>query len=249
MAADAQVQVSVHGAVGTADRARAERRVAGLLALAPRPPRTAHVRLELEPDPALSRPAVAEAELVMADRRLRAHVAAPAMGQAIHLLEARLRRQIRKAHGRTLARRHGRNGDSADRWQGAHERWARPEYRDRPVAERSVVRRKSLALAPLAPHEAAALLEDLHHDFVLFTHAGTGGDAVMRRDAEGWYELVPSAPAMDEAEATARLDATGDPHVVFASRATGRVCVMYRRYDGNYGVLEAPAPPSSAAMR
>lgn len=239
--------MSVQGVVVTADRVRAQRRMAELLDLAPRPPQTAHVRLELEPDPALSRPAVAEAELVMADRRFRAHVAAPAMGQAIHLLEARLRRQIRRAHGRSLARQHGRNGRHAELWPGAGERWARPEFRERPVAERTIVRRKSYALPALAPHEAAALLEDLHHDFFLFTHAATGRDVVMRRDADGWYELVLEAPVMDEAEATARLDATGDPHVVFASRPTGRVCVMYRRYDGNYAVLEAPARPGSAA--
>jgi hypothetical protein len=98
--------------------------------------------------------------------------------------------------------------------------------------------------------EAAALLEDLHHDFLLFTHAATGGAVVMRRDPEDWYELVLEAPAMDDAEAAARLDATGDPHVVFTSRPTGRVCVLYRRYDGHYGLLELPAPasPSAAAM-
>jgi len=191
---------------------------------------------------------VAEAELVMADRRFRAHVAAPAMDQAIHLLVERLRRQIREGSRRARDRRHDQERREPVGWRRGFERWAaRPEFQSRPVGERTIVRRKTIALPALPPWEAAEQLEDLHHDFFLFAHADTGRDALMRRDADGWYELVQEAPVLDEREAAARLDAGEAPLVVFTSPHTGRLNVLYRRYDGNYGLLESPGGPRNAS--
>jgi hypothetical protein len=190
---------------------------------------------------------VAEAELVMADRRFRAHVAAPSMDRATQLLVLRLRRQIRGSAPRARA---GRHEEVRREPLGRRdvEPWAtRPEFQARPVDERLIIRRKTFALAALPPWEAAEQLEDLHHDFFLFAHAETGRDAVMRRDAEGWYELVQEAPVMDEREAAAHLHAGEDRHVVFTSPRTGRLCVLYRRYDGHYGLIEPPPRSDSAS--
>ncbi len=221
--AGARAQISVHGPVGAADRDRAERNATELLALAPRPPRTAHVRLVVEANPAVSRPALAEAELAMADHCFRAHAAAPSMGQALHILDARLRRQIRAAHDRAMARR--------------HEVASPPGPSE---AGRAIVRRTTVTLPTLPVFEAAAMLEDLGREVLLFRHDSTGRAVAMRRDEEGWYELVVDPPAMDEREAAAHLDATTDPSVVFSDPATGSLRVLHRRDDGDYGLLAAP---------
>jgi hypothetical protein len=227
---ESQVQVSAHGVVDDAARDRARRKAADLLALAPRPPRTAHVRLRMEANPALSRPALAEAELAMADHCFRAHVSAPSVDQALHLLDARLRRQIRAARDRALTRR--REGEPA-----------RPDgvpAAARPVGDRAIVRRTTVALPTLPVFEAAAMLEDLQQEILLFRHDSTGRDVAMRRDDQGWYELVLDPPAMEEWEATARLDATAETSVVFTDPPTGLVRVLHRRDDGNYAILAAP---------
>jgi hypothetical protein len=38
-------------------------------------------------------------------------------------------------------------------------------------------------------------------------------------------------------QATQRLDDGGEPFVFFANAMTGRGNVVYRRYDGNYGLI------------
>ena len=87
------------------------------------------------------------------------------------------------------------------------------------------------------PWEAAAALADLHHDFFLFRHAGTGRDALVRAEADGGDQLVLDAPAMNRAEAEAHLEATVRGHVVYTNPETGRLNVLYRRHDGERGVL------------
>ena len=224
-----QVQISLHGRVDDADRDRAVRTARDLLALAARPPRLAHVRLRMEANPALSRPAVAEAELAMADHCFRGRVAAPSIGQALHLLDARLRRQIRAAHDRALARRH-EDGLPAS---------GGPSAAQRPAGERAIVRRTTVTVPTLPVFDAAAMLEDLQQEILLFRHDLTGRDVAMRRDGEGWYELVVDPPVLEESEARARLDATADRNVVFTDPPTGSLRVLYRRDDGDYGMLAA----------
>ena len=34
-----------------------------------------------------------------------------------------------------------------------------------------------------------------------------------------------------------RLDASAEPHIFFANATTGRGNVLYRRYDGHYGLI------------
>jgi acyl dehydratase len=44
---------------------------------------------------------------------------------------------------------------------------------------------------------------------------------------------------MTEEQAVAHLDLAGDPFVFHLDPATGRGRVLYRRYDGNYGLITA----------
>ena len=44
-------------------------------------------------------------------------------------------------------------------------------------------------------------------------------------------------PRLTRAEATARLEALGQPFLFFVSRETRRGNLIYHRYDGHYGVI------------
>lgn len=57
---------------------------------------SARVRLALSADPAVERPATAQARLDLNGRMLRAHVAAPTMREAIDELNDRLREQLER---------------------------------------------------------------------------------------------------------------------------------------------------------
>ena len=44
---------------------------------------------------------------------------------------------------------------------------------------------------------------------------------------------------MDEIEAMAELELIGHSFYVFLNKATDKVNVIYKRNDGNYGIIEA----------
>ena len=52
-----------------------------------------------------------------------------------------------------------------------------------------------------------------------------------------------AAPTLALDEAVEWLDVAGEPFVFFGDRDTGRAKVVYRRYDGHYGLVE----PAEAA--
>ena len=51
-----------------------------------------------------------------------------------------------------------------------------------------------------------------------------------------------SAKPMDVGEAVATLQRTGDDFLVFTHARSQRLVVLYRRKDGNYGLIESEAP-------
>jgi hypothetical protein len=100
--------------------------------------------------------------------------------------------------------------------------------------------------------EAADEMELLDHDFYLFVDADTGADALVRRrhdgsfdvveptaDATGPYEYCVAPPLLAGAQAKARLEMTTDQFLFYRNPGDGRARVLYRRYDGRYGLLVA----------
>jgi hypothetical protein len=47
-----------------------------------------------------------------------------------------------------------------------------------------------------------------------------------------------NAPQLSAAEAIDRLNLSGQPFLLYADAATGRGRVLYRRYDGHYGLIQ-----------
>jgi hypothetical protein len=126
----------------------------------------------------------------------------------------------------------------------------------RPVEERRIIRRKSFAFDPMSVAEAVDALIDLDHDFFLFHDADADLDAVVywRDDGKLGRIAPPSAepvggrgPIHEQSRfstpieleaAIAEMDALEHRFLFFESRATGRGNVIYRRYDGHYGLVE-----------
>jgi ribosome-associated translation inhibitor RaiA len=251
---DLDIAVHMVGSISASDREYAIQKLRNVQRAAPGPVLFARLELRQEPDPARPRPAVAKAELDCNGRLVRAHVAAATQREAADLLEARLRQSIeRVAHRRRDARLRHRDEES---WHHGDAPARRPSYFPRPPDEREVVVRKSFALAAQTVDEAVADLELLDHDFFLFRDITNEVDCVVARSAEG-YELRCAGPAPDEPiaapvtvkrepvphlaleDAEALLDETDAPFVFFVDANSGRGRVLYRRYDGHYGLIVA----------
>ncbi|NEA29141.1 ribosome hibernation promotion factor [Actinomadura bangladeshensis] len=223
-------------------------KVAAAFRQAPEPVLFARVKLATAPDPAVERPATAQATVDVNGRPVRVHAAAATMQEAIDLLPDLLRARFERIGGRREASRAPKAGRHAHR----------PARRDLPPGEREIVRRKTFAPDTQTPDEAAFDMDVMDYDFWLFTDAGTGQDAVLYR-ADGGYRIaladpearrdgpvaVPltvsphPAPRIGEQEAVERLEALGLPFLFFADADTGRGKILYHRYDGHYGLLES----------
>ncbi|HEY3278805.1 MAG TPA: ribosome-associated translation inhibitor RaiA [Syntrophorhabdaceae bacterium] len=62
----------------------------------------------------------------------------------------------------------------------------------------------------------------------------TPGEAVSKIIVTRTVEAKP----MDPEEATMQLDASGDSFMIFRDRDKGNVCVIYKRRDGNFSLIE-----------
>jgi ribosomal subunit interface protein len=245
-----EVGVTTRGDVPEAAKEYAADKIVQLTRLTDKPLLFAQVKLSLEPNPARQRPAVAEATLDVNGQAVRAHVAAGRLEEAIDLLEGRLRRNLAKLAERVDREsvRHPAEGRTTHR----------PEHLERPVDEREVVRHKTFALDAMPWDEAAFDLDLLGHDFYLFTELGSGVDCVVRRRDDGSLEVLPGdgsaarrlhqggAPAVGPVaaeltltDAEERLDVGSEPFVFFVDVDTRRGHVVYRRFDGHYGLITA----------
>jgi RNA polymerase-binding transcription factor DksA len=270
-----EVTVVARDPEAEAARPYAEQKVRRVIEAAGAPVLHARVKLDTAPDPAVERPALAEAAVDVNGRLVRAHVAAHTLHEAVDLLEPRLRDRLvdAAARVRTLHMRPPEAPPGV--WRHGQHPTDRPAWYDRPREEREVVRRKTLALDELTVDEAAFDMGMLDLDFYMFHELATGVDAVLHRRADGRLglrrlhpvELAPAtesvevvlepeaAPTLALDEAVEWLDVAGEPFVFFGDRDTGRAKVVYRRYDGHYGLIvppdepPPPAEPSTARRR
>lgn len=256
--ADEGVVVFARGDVSEDARAYAKRKVDGVTPFAPAPVLFARVELKIHADPARARSAFAKAELDVNGRLVRAHATAPTIFEAIDALESRLRERLEQAAHHEEAKHLRLRGDEEHEWRHGQYSHPRPHYFPRPVDEREIVRHKSYAFGDLTPDEAADDLELLDHDFYLFTNLETDEDNVIARSEGRGYELMepaatcplseaatpmhhsefrPALMTVDEARDV--LDLTDRSFVFFLDPNDRRGRVLYRRYDGHYGLIVA----------
>jgi ribosomal subunit interface protein len=249
------IDVVVRGPVLDRDAVFARSKVEHVIHYSNHPVLTAKVVLTAEENPALERPARVEASLDVNGTQVRAHAIAADMIGALDLLEDRLRQNLVQFQDRERTRHRWIGVAGEHQWRHGDLPTQRGASFPRSPQEREVVRRKTFALAPVTPDEAAFEMGLLGHDFYLFTDSRTGKDAVVFRDGDGRFairgevvvdpesaavvEMVGEAPTLTEAEAVSRLDLSGEPFVFFVDAETGRGRVLYIRYDGHYGLITA----------
>jgi hypothetical protein len=251
-----QVQTHAQGAVPEDAMDLAVLRVRAVLRLAAEPVLFARVKLTMAADPAVDRPAVAQANIDLNGRPVRAQAAAATMRDAIEMLSDKLRVQLERA-ARNWARLRGSQPVAEPgEWRHDSVPAQRLPYFPRPIDERGVVRHKSYGLARMTPDEAAADMELLDYDFHLFTELSTSQDSVVYRAGDGYRmaQMHPKAdrlglrdtdftvsevpaPKLDLPEAENRLEAFGQPFLFFVNARSGRGNLIYHRYDGDYGLI------------
>jgi ribosome-associated translation inhibitor RaiA len=220
------IDLVTDGDVRAADAAYARRKVGTALVTSRRPVLAVRIRLRRLQNPALALPAVATATADVNGQVVRAQVAGATMREAIDALERRLRRASELLGDRI-----------EERYR--EPRKEVPGYAPRPATDRSVVRYKTYDPEPLTAEEATAQMELLDYDFYLFADRDLGTDAIVYRTAEGTRH-VTSAPESSDDDARSRLDASGEPFCFYRVAGHGRV--MYRRFDGNYGIIQPGVP-------
>lgn len=253
-----EVSVTVQGEVPDTARQYAVEKVTQLVRFTRRPILFVQVKLTLEPNPARERPALAEATLDVNGHHVRAHVSGHDLMEAIDLLDDRLRRRLERTMHRFESNRARPVAPRDGEWRHGDLPTQRPEYFNRPVEDREVIRHKTFALDPMTCDEAAFDLDMLGHDFYLFTDVESGRDSVIfHADGDGHLELMQVGPEVQVpadcsapveassqhpaehtlSEATERLDTSNERFVFFVNVESGRGNVVYRRYDGHYGLI------------
>jgi ribosome-associated translation inhibitor RaiA len=228
------VQLTVRGDIPEDDRAYALSKVERVLETAHRPVLKAHLVLGWKPGPGHPHPARLEIGLDVNGVPVRAHIAADSIREGADLLQGRLGRQLRQLQDRALARR---------RWSEAIGASGAPITKPRPPVHRAnltepseVVRRKTFATHPLSADEAVYEMDLLDHDFYLYIDRESGGEAVVYRTVDG--ERILHTPAtLSEHQAREHLDLGGEPFVFFRTPGDSLGRVLYRRFDGGYGLI------------
>ena len=243
-----EVELRVTGRVSSQDRELALNKIRALCELGHEPILDAVVKLKVRPKATLELPSIAEASLNLNGDLVRAHAAGQTIGEAIDLLDDKLGRRLRRRRKRFEDRRHDAEPEN---------RGHTPGYVERPHDERDVVRHKTLAMRPVSLEEAADEMDQLDHDFYLYLDVDHDIDRVIYRNGDGELHVAPAVdgehlpgdtrpsiysgplvlnhlPLLD---AERLLDHGNEPFVFFAETAKGRSQVLYRRFDGHYGLI------------
>ncbi|MGK4585286.1 sigma 54 modulation/S30EA ribosomal C-terminal domain-containing protein [Kitasatospora sp. HPMI-4] len=250
-----EVRIEIQGDLppGTAESARSA--MLAVLGEAPEPVLSARIRLTRMADPAAERPFLAQANLDVNGRLARAHVAAGTMTEALDLLHDRIVLQLARLSRHSEVRREGVPESDEYKRLLRTEPTHRPHHCPRPAELREVVRHKSVPLPRETPDQAAFEMDAMDYGFRLFSELTTGEDSVLYRAAPTGYRLaqvhprqlgavaIPltvspfPAPRLNLVNAKRRMDTLGQPFVFFTDDITGRGNVLYRRYDGHYGLI------------
>jgi ribosomal subunit interface protein len=250
------VEVTARGEVSEQARAAAREKLGDLESFVKGPILGAWVVLTEESNPRISMPARAEAEVNLQGRSIRARTAAPSMDAAVDDVAERLQRHVRRYLDRLITRQREPAESSPGEW--SHRSWSPPRSPvfERPVEEREIIRRKSFGFGPMPVEEAVDALEDLDHDFFLFRDAQTDADAIVYWRDDGLLALIEPrwadaseflGPVLEQSRfsspidlqaAVAEMNLVSHRFLFFENAATGRGNVIYRRYDGHYGLIE-----------
>jgi ribosome-associated translation inhibitor RaiA len=251
------VEVTTHGQLAGAED-YAQTKIGELGRLTHQPVLHAHVRLSEHGDPAVARRVIAQANLDVNGRLVRAQVEGFTAREAIDRLESRLRHRLERSAEHWEAKRGGIPRVGPHEWRHQSEPTHRPKHFPRPESERRITRHKSYSLPTCTVEEAALEMELLDYDIHLFTEEGTKQDSVLYREGPAEYRLAQvdpefadklaafemplttssqPAPRLTVEQAIERIALVGLPFLFFVDAARDRGSVLYHCYDGHYGLI------------
>lgn len=238
---ESSIEVSRKGQVPQDALDRAVEKVVHVAERAREPITHVEVRLSVESAAHHERPASAEATLNVEGAPVRAHISAPTVDEAVDALTDRLKRRLDRHEDRRHHldhRRHQTGEATPGQWRHGDHAADRPPFADVPVEDREVRKHKTLASGAMTFDEAAWDLIQLDHAFYLYEDIDTGSDrlAVRRGDEVG---IEDGPPHLTLAEAKSQLEISGAPFLFHLSGDPERGRVLYRRYDGHYGLLSS----------
>ncbi|HZL65401.1 MAG TPA: ribosome-associated translation inhibitor RaiA [Thermoleophilia bacterium] len=159
------------------------------------------LELQVEKNPSIPEPCIAEATVFTRGPVIRARESSTDMYAAIDLVSDKLVRRVKKyhdkAHGKT---RHGHDKLALPVEPDAELAPVAAALLDEFIAEDThagdngrVVKTKQFALKPMSVHEATLQMELVGHDFFVFTNAESSRTNVVYRRNDGHYGLIEPA--------------------------------------------------------
>jgi hypothetical protein len=252
------VQMETRGPVPEGAVELARDRVTALLRLSREPVLSARVKLTVRAEHGRRRLAMAQANLDVDGRPVRAQAVAETMWRAVNELRDRLLIRLARVSRDWPVRRGDRPLTTPREWRPSGVPGRRAPELAPPDRDRYVVRHKIIKPFLATPLEAALDMELLDYDFYLFIDAVTGDDCVIDRNGTKYrvVRLTPTAgkangnggpvmvdhepaPVLTPAQALGRLTAQSLAYVFFSDPETHGSRAVYRRYDGHYGVITA----------
>lgn len=245
VAGTAALAISVKGGVSGDERDCAHAMISAVL----RKTTTDHARVRISAADGTDRLGLVQVNLRVHGAPARIQAAGRTVVLAISAAAARLQRQI-------------------NRLTTAWEPWPWPDPERRVLAipgAGSIARLKSFRLHAGMPCQAAAFLNAMDYDVFLYTDAETGEDAIVYRSGPTGFRLArqrtmhpPSMPSLlpltvnprkipilTPAQAAARLAEHWLPYVFYTDHRTHRGSLLYRRYDGDLGLITPTAPDTT----
>jgi ribosome-associated translation inhibitor RaiA len=249
------------GSVPTAVRGEAEHMMAQFTEASPRPVVFTRIKVKSDDERVPDQQYLVQGTLDVSGTMVRAQAAAATPTEALRAVSDRLERRLRRLAGE---RRRATKRPPSTPWGEWHRgdlTAGRPEFQDRPPEERRVVRRKTYTpVERLSVSEAMFEMDVLDYRFYMFTDETDGklsivseeGDGIAIRKIDGSRpdekKLRPDiaidetpAPTMDVGKAVSRLNRSAMPFLFFHDSGQHRPSVLYRRYDGHYGLISAPS--------
>lgn len=243
-----------YGPVPTETRQEAEEMMAYLADMAPAAVVSTRVKVKHDEDRAPDQVSIAQASMDVSGIELRVEAAGATSSSALHAVGERLEKKLARLADRV------RGGESSSPLSGSLSQTddsSRPAFHYRPPERRTVVRRKTYSpLDRLSVTEALFNLKALDYRFFLFTDAADDKTSIVYQDLDGpalrkvdgsrssgahipenIHVNEAEAPSIALADAVSLLNSSDMPFVFFRDRDRGRAGILYRRYDGHYGLL------------
>ena len=235
----------------------AETMMAALAEMAPRPVIFAKVKVNHDDDRSPHQRSVVQATMDVSGVVLRAQAAGTTALKALRVVADRMERRLHRLSERRAKADKRPPSTSRGTWRSGDLPTRRPEFYDRPPEERLVVRRKTYSPADrISVSEALFDLDVLDYRFFLFTdevddkativYEEDGGVAIRKVDGSAPDEpmLRPDvevnetpAPIIGVDQAISRLNMSDMPFIFFQDKESRLSRVLYRRYDGHYGLI------------